>query len=93
MSTESQIRETPTLPSAGRHYTVHEIAEMWRFSANLVRRLFEAEPGVLAIGEDGVATSRCESPHPSSSAFTPGCKGVRDEPLLPARKWREPAWM
>jgi hypothetical protein len=51
MSTESQIRETPTLPSAGRHYTVHEIAEMWRFSANLVRRLFEAEPGVLAIGE------------------------------------------
>lgn len=34
-----------------RHYSVAEVAEMWSLAVNTVRRLFENEPGVLAIGE------------------------------------------
>lgn len=34
-----------------RHYSVAEIAELWKLSPNAVRRLFQREQGVLAIGE------------------------------------------
>lgn len=34
-----------------RHYSVAEVAEMWKLSVNMVRRVFESEPGVLAIGQ------------------------------------------
>jgi len=34
-----------------RHYSVAEVAEMWNFSPNTVRRIFENEPGVVAIGD------------------------------------------
>jgi hypothetical protein len=33
------------------HYTVSEIAELWHLSDDAVRKLFDEEPGVLAIGE------------------------------------------
>jgi hypothetical protein len=33
-----------------RHYTVAEIAEMWKLSKDAVRRLFCKEPGVLTLG-------------------------------------------
>jgi hypothetical protein len=36
---------------AVRHYTVNEIAELWCLSDDVIRNLFESEPGVLAIGE------------------------------------------
>jgi hypothetical protein len=52
MPSEAQIREAkPPLPCTGRHFTVQEVAELWRLSDDLVRRLFEAEPGVITIGE------------------------------------------
>jgi hypothetical protein len=35
---------------ARRHYTVNQIAELWELSDDMVRKLFENEPGVLAIG-------------------------------------------
>ena len=35
-----------------RHYTVQEIAEAWNMSENLVRRLFENEPGVVIFKKD-----------------------------------------
>ena len=35
-----------------RHYTVAEIAKLWSLRADVVRRLFEREPGVLVIGDD-----------------------------------------
>jgi hypothetical protein len=35
-----------------RHYTVREIAEAWNMSENLVRRLFEKEPGVVIFKKD-----------------------------------------
>ena len=33
-------------PFAERHYTVSELAEMWKFSKEFVRRIAENEPGV-----------------------------------------------
>jgi hypothetical protein len=34
-----------------RHYSVSEVAELWKLSSGAVRKLFQNEPGVLAIGE------------------------------------------
>jgi hypothetical protein len=33
-----------------RHYSVKEVAEMWNLSADMIRKLFEQEPGVMLIG-------------------------------------------
>lgn len=33
-----------------KHYSVQEIAKMWNWSDNTVRRLFRDEPGVIKIG-------------------------------------------
>ena len=33
------------------HYTVTEVAELWSFSADVIRKLFEHEPGVMVIGD------------------------------------------
>lgn len=35
-----------------RHYSVAEIAEMWNLSRDVVRKIFETEPGVFVIGND-----------------------------------------
>ncbi len=35
-----------------QHYTVAEIAKMWKVSHDTVRRLFANEPGVLVIGSE-----------------------------------------
>jgi hypothetical protein len=32
-----------------RHYSPHDLAEIWQLSADTVRRLFEREPGVLVV--------------------------------------------
>ena len=32
-----------------QHYTVEELAKLWHFSPNTVRRLVENEPGVIRI--------------------------------------------
>ncbi len=34
-----------------RHYTVTEVAEMWGYSTDTIRRTFENEPGVIAVGK------------------------------------------
>jgi len=34
-----------------RHYSVAEVADLWKLSLGAVRRLFQHEPGVLALGE------------------------------------------
>jgi hypothetical protein len=33
-----------------KHYTVKEVAEMWKISDDTVRRIFRGEPGVMEIG-------------------------------------------
>jgi hypothetical protein len=46
--TDSRQREAT--PSAfERHYTVKELAQLWRLDQSTVRRLFRDEPGVLRI--------------------------------------------
>jgi hypothetical protein len=36
-----------------KHYTVDQVAAMWMLSADVVRRLFENEPGVVVIRSTG----------------------------------------
>ena len=41
-----------------RHYSVAEIAETWNLSREVIRKLFEGEPGVLVIGNDATRSKR-----------------------------------
>jgi hypothetical protein len=36
-----------------RHYTPKELAEIWHLDESTIRRMFQAEPGVLKIGATG----------------------------------------
>ena len=36
---------------AERHYSVAEISEMWNLSPDVVRKLFQNEPGVLTLAD------------------------------------------
>ena len=43
-----------TVPAAfERHYTVKELAEIWKLDETTIRRIFQDEPGVLKIGKAG----------------------------------------
>jgi len=51
----SQISEwgeerKPADLAAERHYSIQELASMWKLSEKTVRKLFENEPGVIEIG-------------------------------------------
>jgi hypothetical protein len=35
-----------------KHYTPEELGELWRFSAEKVREIFNSEPGVLKVGHE-----------------------------------------
>jgi hypothetical protein len=39
--------ETPT--PAERHYAPSEVAELWQFNVETIRRLFQDEPGVVVL--------------------------------------------
>ena len=41
-----------------RHYTPVELGELWGLSADTVRRMFEAEPGVLVFENPVRSSSR-----------------------------------
>ena len=51
MLAKEPICEALPLLCAKRHYTVRQIAEQWQLSDDMVRKIFEREPGVIAIGE------------------------------------------
>lgn len=36
-----------------RHFSIRTLAELWAFSEDTVRRLFQDEPGVVRIGKAG----------------------------------------
>jgi hypothetical protein len=38
------------MPALERHYTVLEVAELWKLSPDTVRKLFRNVPGVLKFG-------------------------------------------
>jgi hypothetical protein len=55
------IQARPTVIAgafAERHYAVQEIAAMWNLSRDAIRKLFEDEPGVIALGDGGSACKR-----------------------------------
>jgi hypothetical protein len=35
-----------------RHFTPHELAELWKFDESTIRRMFIDEPGVLVYGKE-----------------------------------------
>ena len=39
--------ETPT--PAERHYAAAQVAELWQFNVETIRRLFQDEPGVVVL--------------------------------------------
>jgi hypothetical protein len=41
-----------------RHFTVAEIGATWRLSNDVIRRLFETEPGVLVIADNRTRSKR-----------------------------------
>lgn len=41
-----------------RHYSVKELAELWRFSAKTIRKLFKCEPGVVVLEGPGVMQNK-----------------------------------
>ena len=43
---------------AERHYNVAEVAAMWSLSQDAVRKIFQNEPGVLALGGTGSGCKR-----------------------------------
>jgi hypothetical protein len=57
MASESKLAKTTKVEElphfAIKHYSVSEVASLWGLSDDLVRKLFEKEPGVLAIGDSG----------------------------------------
>jgi hypothetical protein len=45
-------------PELERHFKINEIAEKWNLSEDVVRSLFENEPGVLKFGQPTRLTGR-----------------------------------
>ena len=41
-----------------RHYAVAQVGELWNLSPDVVRKLFEREPGVFVLGDPGSRTKR-----------------------------------
>jgi hypothetical protein len=50
--------QTLLVPFQEPHYTVAEIAELWKLSRDVVRKIFETESGVLVIGNDRSRSKR-----------------------------------
>jgi hypothetical protein len=50
--------QTPLASFQEPHYTVAEIAELWKLSRDVVREIFQGEPGVLVIGRNGSGSKR-----------------------------------
>jgi hypothetical protein len=48
----------PGPPALERHYSIQEIASLWRVSPDTARRLFEDEPGVIEVGQQRRARKR-----------------------------------
>ena len=40
------------MPAIEPHYSVKDVAEMWKLSDEAIRRLFRTEPGVIKLGAD-----------------------------------------
>jgi hypothetical protein len=50
MGSEDHGTQSLSPPFVVPHFTVQELAKLWGLADNTVRRIFEREPGVIAIG-------------------------------------------
>lgn len=48
---QSEVGSTPAFDEP--HYSVAELAGIWRLDQSTIRRMFQDEPGVLKIGKAG----------------------------------------
>ena len=46
-----------------QHFSVQQVSEMWGISAASVRRIFEGQPGVLALSMPRLQKNRKHKPH------------------------------
>ena len=51
-SSESE-KHKPVDLAGERHYSIQEIADLWKLSEKTVRGLFAEEPGVIELGSSG----------------------------------------
>lgn len=58
LRTESQSSEPPASTLLERHFSLNELAEVWKLSHDTVRRIFEREPGVLIFESPEKSPSR-----------------------------------
>lgn len=49
---ESETPDNLPVSSLEPHYSVQVLAELWRLDESTIRRIFEAAPGVLRLGND-----------------------------------------
>lgn len=49
-------------PPFERHYTVTELCKMWHLARATVRRWFDAEPGVIRVGQQRLRRGKRASP-------------------------------
>jgi hypothetical protein len=50
--------QTPQPRFLERHFSVRALAEIWGLSPDSIQKLFDREPGVLVIGNDGSRSKR-----------------------------------
>jgi hypothetical protein len=58
MPSEETGRGAITELSLQRHYSIHEIAELWGLDKKTVRRLFASEPGVVELANEETRSKR-----------------------------------
>jgi hypothetical protein len=49
---EAETSTSLPVSSLEPHYSVQVLAELWRLDESTIRRIFEAAPGVLRLGND-----------------------------------------
>jgi hypothetical protein len=52
-----RAQNVESVPASGprfaeRHYSVGEVAELWGLSTDMIRGIFDQEPGVIALGNE-----------------------------------------
>ena len=59
MQSQAKIAQMPGISGEGEspqfaalHWTISEIAQLWKLSDETVRKIFEKEPGVISIGAE-----------------------------------------
>ena len=60
---------SPSGSAFEKHYRVKDLAELWGFSKNTIRKLFVNEPGVICLGKSSDKREYCSLSIPESVAL------------------------